>query len=150
MRTAVHIQGVGVITPYQEGQQTPSGGVERVSKGRKDKRLGGETPLRLQKSVLFLGNYHIGLAKQPHVRNEEWNLGGWLPERNSCLETHWTRNTQPHWSDKASTIFATTYTFCTGCKRERKPRASTMFSKESQTYHSQNNLCLFTNAPWRI
>lgn len=65
-----------------------SGGVEKVSKGRKDKRLGGETPLRLQKSVLFLGNYHTGLAKQPHVTNEERNLGGWLPERNSCLETH--------------------------------------------------------------
>lgn len=54
-------------------------GVESVSKGRKDKRLGGETPLRLQKSVLFLGNCHIGLASSPMLgmKNEIW-VGGCL------------------------------------------------------------------------
>lgn len=54
-------------------------GVEKVSKGRKDKRLGGETPLHLQQSVLFPGNCHIGLADNPllGIKNKLW-MGGCL------------------------------------------------------------------------
>lgn len=54
-------------------------GVERVSKGWKEERLEGERPLHLQKSVLFLGNCHIGLAGNPmlEMKNEIW-VGGCL------------------------------------------------------------------------
>lgn len=75
------------------------------------------------------------LCWQSHAGNEERSLGG-------CqrgFEREWT-DQHLRWSGGAASIFASIYTLCTCCKRKKTSRACTMFSKEIQTYHSQNSL----------
>lgn len=55
---------------------------------RERKRLQGGRPLHLQKSLLLLGNYHIGFAGNPTLGMEKESstsylryLGGWVSMR---------------------------------------------------------------------
>lgn len=79
----------------------------RICEGRKEKRLGGERLLHLQKSLLLLGRCHIGCAGKAMLGMKKETLAGGCQRGKGSSETQWTRDQHLCWSDGASPIFAT-------------------------------------------